>query len=225
MSQPSPQASYLFDREAGDQARLIRSSETLGGFTTEACQRAGLGPGGRAIDVGCGPCGALPALAELVGSEGRVVGLDASGEALAVARTILDQLGCTNVTLVRGELDSVSVSDLCPPGPFDLAYVRRLPEDLTRKLARAGFFRIFLPAAYGGLDLTPTEAMEVYAELARADASVAWCVWNGNVNWTTAQLPKEVAHAVFADPDMILANSTRPTGQAVVVDGGYRMSG
>jgi alkylation response protein AidB-like acyl-CoA dehydrogenase len=53
---------------------------------------------------------------------------------------------------------------------------RRLPEDLGRELARAGFFRIFLPEAYGGLDLTPMEAMEV-EELARADASVAWCVW------------------------------------------------
>ena len=53
---------------------------------------------------------------------------------------------------------------------------RRLPEDLTRELARAGFFRIYLPAAYGGLDLTPVEAMEIFEELARGDASVAWCV-------------------------------------------------
>jgi alkylation response protein AidB-like acyl-CoA dehydrogenase len=32
---------------------------------------------------------------------------------------------------------------------------RRLPDDIARELAHAGFFRIFLPAAYGGLDLTP----------------------------------------------------------------------
>jgi indole-3-acetate monooxygenase len=102
---------------------------------------------------------------------------------------------------------------------------RRVPEDLARELARAGFFRIFLPAAYGGLDLSPVEAMEVYEELARADASVAWCVWNGNVNWTTAQLPEEVARTIFADADVILANSTRPSGQAVVEEGGYRVSG
>src|SRR5262245_11840317 len=79
---------------------------------------------------------------------------------------------------------------------------RRLPEELTRDLARAGFFRIFLPAAYGGLDLTPLEALEVYEELARADASVAWCVWNGNVHWTTARLSQEVARTIFADPEM-----------------------
>jgi indole-3-acetate monooxygenase len=102
---------------------------------------------------------------------------------------------------------------------------RRLPEDLTQELARAGFFRIFLPATYGGLDLTPMEAAEVFEELARADASVAWCAWNGNTYWTTVRWPKEVAQTIFADPDTILANSTRPSGRAVVVEGGYRVTG
>ena len=102
---------------------------------------------------------------------------------------------------------------------------RRLPEDLARELARAGFFRIYLPEAYGGLDLTPMAATEIFEELARADASVAWCVWNGNTYWTTVRWSKEVAQTVFADPDAILANSTRPSGQAMVVEGGYRVSG
>jgi len=120
-----PGGSYLFDRKQGDQERLIRSSEALGSFTTEACLRAGLRPGGRAIDIGCGPLGALPALAEIVGSEGRVAGLDSSDEALALARTILAQQGYTSVTLVHAALDTVPAAELCPPGPFDLAYVRR----------------------------------------------------------------------------------------------------
>ena len=102
---------------------------------------------------------------------------------------------------------------------------RRLPEDLTRELARAGFFRIYLPAVYGGLDLTPMEAMEVFEELARADASVAWCVWNGNTHWTAAQLSPEAARRIHADPETVTANSTRPSGQARVVDGGYRVNG
>jgi len=102
---------------------------------------------------------------------------------------------------------------------------RRLPEDLARELARAGFFRIFLPAAYGGLDLAPMEGLAVFEELARADASVAWCVWNGNTHWTAAQLSAEAARTIHADPDVITANSTRPSGQAHVVAGGYRVSG
>jgi indole-3-acetate monooxygenase len=102
---------------------------------------------------------------------------------------------------------------------------RRLPEDLTRELARAGFFRIYLPAAYGGLDLTPMEAMEIFEELAQGDASAAWCVWNCNTHWTAAQLSPEAARTVYANPDVVTANSTRPSGQAQVVDGGYRVTG
>ena len=102
---------------------------------------------------------------------------------------------------------------------------RRLPENLARELAHAGFFRIFLPAAYGGLDLTPMAGIAVFEELAKSDASVAWCVWNGNTHWTTAQLSPEAAHAIHDDPDVITANSTRPSGQAHRVDGGYRLTG
>src|ERR1700737_1202713 len=102
---------------------------------------------------------------------------------------------------------------------------RRLPDDLARELACAGFFRIFLPKAYGGLDLTPMEAMEGFEELARADASVAWCVWNGNTHWTAAQLSPEAARTIHANPDVITANSTRTSGQAQVVPGGFLVNG
>jgi len=102
---------------------------------------------------------------------------------------------------------------------------RRIPEDLARDLAHAGFFRIHLPEVYGGLDLSPMEAMEVFEELAQADASVAWCVWNGNTHWTAAQLASEVARTIHADPDVVTANSTRASGRAQIVDGGYRVSG
>ena len=83
---------------------------------------------------------------------------------------------------------------------------RRLPEDLARDLAHAGFFRIFLPAAYGGLDLTPMDGIAVFEELAKADASVAWCVWNGNTHWTAAQLSPEAGHAIHD-----VRTSSRPT--------------
>jgi hypothetical protein len=102
---------------------------------------------------------------------------------------------------------------------------RRIPEDIAQDLAGAGFFRIFLPEAYGGLDLAPMQAMEIFEELARADASVAWCVWNSNTHWTIAQLSPAAAQTIHADPDVVTANSTRSSGQAQVVAGGYRVSG
>lgn len=102
---------------------------------------------------------------------------------------------------------------------------RRLPEALARELARQGFFRIFLPEAYGGLDLAPTQGLEVLEELARFDASVAWCVWNGNTHWIAAQLPPEAARAVHAKAEVITANSTRASGVAEAVSGGFRVNG
>jgi len=102
---------------------------------------------------------------------------------------------------------------------------RRLPEELTHELARQGFFRIFLPKAYGGLDLAPTEGLEVLEELARADASVAWCVWNGNTHWIVAQLSPKGVKEVHGDIDVVTANSTRASGQAEAVAGGFRVNG
>jgi indole-3-acetate monooxygenase len=102
---------------------------------------------------------------------------------------------------------------------------RRIPEDLARDLAHAGFFRIHLPEVYGGLDLTPMQAMEVFEELAQADASVAWCIWNGNTHWTAAQLSSDAARTIHANPEVITANSTRASGQAQVAPGGYNVNG
>jgi alkylation response protein AidB-like acyl-CoA dehydrogenase len=102
---------------------------------------------------------------------------------------------------------------------------RRLPEELARELARAGFFRIFLPEAYGGLDLAPMEGLAVFEELARADASVAWCELGDGPVRVAVPHSSEAAHTIHADPDIITANSTRPSGQAHVVAGGYLVSG
>jgi len=102
---------------------------------------------------------------------------------------------------------------------------RRLPAELARDLAQQGFFRLFLPEAYGGLDLAPTQGLEVLEELARWDASVAWCVWNGNTHWITAQLPTDAARLIHGKADVITANSTRASGRAEAAEGGWRISG
>jgi alkylation response protein AidB-like acyl-CoA dehydrogenase len=106
-----------------------------------------------------------------------------------------------------------------------LEAARRLPEDLARELAHQGFFRIFLPAAYGGLDLAPTQGLEILEELASADASVAWCVWNANTHWIAAQLASEAARTIHGKAAVVTANSTRASGRAEAVAGGYRLSG
>ncbi len=69
------------------------------------------------------------------------------------------------------------------------------------------------------------QALEIFEALAQADASVAWCVWNGNTHWTAAQLAPTTARTIHADPDVITANSTRASGKAHIVPGGYQVTG
>jgi alkylation response protein AidB-like acyl-CoA dehydrogenase len=102
---------------------------------------------------------------------------------------------------------------------------RRIPENLARELASAGFFRLSIPETYGGLDVTPMQAIEILEELAQADASVAWCVWNGNSHWVVTQLSDGAARTLHHDPDVITANSTRASGSAQIGPDGYRVTG
>src|SRR4030095_10308154 len=62
----------------------------------------------------------------------------------------------------------------------EIASLRRLPADLVTTLKTAGAFRLSMPKAWGGPEMTPREQCEVYELLGGADASVAWCVKIGS---------------------------------------------
>jgi ubiquinone/menaquinone biosynthesis C-methylase UbiE len=65
--------------------------------------QTGIGPAWQAIDVGCGPIGVLDLLAERVGPEGKVVGLDGEPRMLAAAGNFIAERGLTNVDLIRAD--------------------------------------------------------------------------------------------------------------------------
>jgi SAM-dependent methyltransferase len=82
---------------------------------------AGLRPGMRVADLGCGVGTVTALLAELVGPQGRVVGIDASAAQLAQAREQLNGNG-TNIRFVEAGAAGTGL----PPGSFDLVYCRFL---------------------------------------------------------------------------------------------------
>lgn len=104
---------------------------------------------------------------------------------------------------------------------------RRVPPDLVEALSAAGCFRVLLPRSHGGGGLDLAGAMRVFEELSRADASVGWVVMIGAGAWIDlSRLPRQTFDALFADrPDVIVGGVFNPTGVAVPVDGGYRVSG
>ena len=108
----------------------------------------------------------------------------------------------------------------------EIASLRRLPADLVTKLKTAGAFRMAMPKAWGGPEMTPREQCQVYEVLGAADASVAWCVKIGSDSgYFAAQLEERAARTLYPDLDCVTAGQVPPNGLGERVDGGYRLSG
>jgi alkylation response protein AidB-like acyl-CoA dehydrogenase len=102
---------------------------------------------------------------------------------------------------------------------------RALPPRLVETLRSAGLFHLWLPKAIGGPELHPAEFLPVIEALAHADGSVGWCAANASVlSLVAGTLPEATARAIFGQR-AVAAGSAGPTGKAVMVQGGYRVTG
>jgi cyclopropane fatty-acyl-phospholipid synthase-like methyltransferase len=111
---------YEFGSAEDELARLELQGRALAPATRMIFAAAGLRPGMRVLDLGCGAGDVTFAAADMVGPEGSVVGLDRSPDALARAWLRAQQQGLAQVEFVEGD-----VHDPAPGGPFD-ALVGRL---------------------------------------------------------------------------------------------------
>ena len=103
---------------------------------------------------------------------------------------------------------------------------RELPRPIFEALADAGLFHLAVPRALGGGEIDLPTYVLVIEEIAKADASTAWCVNQGAIFATyAARMPRPVARSIWIDPPRaVVGNSPAPTGKAVVVSGGYRVT-
>ena len=98
---------------------------------------------------------------------------------------------------------------------------RELPEPVVAGLVERGFFRMLLPRSLGGAELLPAIFVPVIEEIAKADASTAWCLNQAaGCSMTAAYLDPEAACEIFGGPRGILAWGPGP-GTARVVEDGY----
>ncbi|HEX4252257.1 MAG TPA: acyl-CoA dehydrogenase family protein [Pseudonocardia sp.] len=101
----------------------------------------------------------------------------------------------------------------------------QLPDDLVKELREAGALRLLTPREQGGLEVSLHTALSVYEQLGRIDTSVAWVVWNANFGFVATLLSEAATATIWpGDHEPVLANAGSP-GQAVAVDGGYRLTG
>ena len=76
-------------------------------------------PGEQILEIGCGTGHCLVELAETVGSEGKVHGVDISEQMLALAQKLLDQSGLADrVHLTRGDAEQLPFDDNSLDGIF-----------------------------------------------------------------------------------------------------------
>jgi indole-3-acetate monooxygenase len=101
---------------------------------------------------------------------------------------------------------------------------RELPEPVVAAMVEHGFFRMLLPRSLGGAELLPAPYVRVVEEIAKGDASAAWCLNQGaGCSMTAAYLDPAAAKEVFRGPRGILAWGPGP-GKARIVEGGYRVT-
>ena len=83
---------------------------------------AGIRPGGRVVDVGCGPGATLVVLAREVGPDGHVSGVDADPEAVSHAQAAIDAQGLEQADARIGTAEATGL----PPDSFDVAVMRHV---------------------------------------------------------------------------------------------------
>ncbi len=104
--------------------------------------------------------------------------------------------------------------------------LRRLPDDIFDPLADAGLFRLWLPRAVGGPQLSPFQFMSIIEAASALDGSVGWLIGNGGgMSRAGGYVGREVAQAWFANRRAFIAAATGAVGTATPVGGGYRVSG
>jgi len=152
---------------AANRLRLLHS--LYGSGARRVLLEAGIQPGMRVADIGCGVGTVTALLSELVGPTGEVVGIDFSHAQVAQARQLLPA-GVTNVHFIEASATNTGL----PREQFDLIYCRFLLIHLTEPEKALGeMYDLLKP---GGIlvcedgDLTsagsePPSAMNAFSEL------------------------------------------------------------
>ena len=103
----------------------------------------------------------------------------------------------------------------------------QLPPELSSAMAKKQLFSLYGPRELGGPEADPITAFHVVEEIAQADGSAGWCVFNGTaVTSAVARLSPQAVREIFGDPPVLLGSgSARAGGTAKRTEGGYIVSG
>ncbi|NOK62673.1 MAG: methyltransferase domain-containing protein [Chloroflexi bacterium AL-W] len=110
-------------------------SNNVDEMTERMLDDAGIGPGMRVLDIGCGPGAVSLMLSPRVGNQGHVFAVDRSPEMLELAREKVHETSVSNITFIEGEFDVTFPEH----GTLDAAVGRRVlmyQSDATRAVTQ-----------------------------------------------------------------------------------------
>jgi len=105
--------------------------------------------------------------------------------------------------------------------------LRRLSDSTWNHLLEGGFLRSLPPARWGGGEVTLVEFVDATIEISRSSPSAGWVAGVIGVHpWQLALFSDRAQREMWSeDPATMHSSSYNPTGKALKVAGGYRLSG
>lgn len=118
-------------------------------------------------------------------------------------------------------------------GPVISKYVeedetnRRLSPPVVKALRDAGFFKLFLPRALGGLESDPVTTAKVIEEVAKHNTAAGWSLMVANtIPIMIVRFSDEGLSEIYGNnTDTFIAGSVHPPMSAVRIKGGYSITG
>ncbi|MBG9454351.1 acyl-CoA dehydrogenase [Lysinibacillus sphaericus] len=109
---------------------------------------------------------------------------------------------------------------------LEIEELGRLPKDIVELIYERQLFKLFTAKELGGKDLELLEGMKVFQQMSALDGNFGWLVTIGTGgNAFIPTLNKEVCEKIFLPRNAVIAGSGHPSGRAVKIDGGYRVTG
>jgi alkylation response protein AidB-like acyl-CoA dehydrogenase len=101
----------------------------------------------------------------------------------------------------------------------------QLPEDVLDAMHAARMFHLLVPRSIGGVELSPSIYIQAVEQIARGDASAAWCMnQHSGCSVSAAYLSEAAAREMFGGPRDALAWGQTPGARAVRTEGGWRLT-
>jgi ubiquinone/menaquinone biosynthesis C-methylase UbiE len=104
-------SSYVLGHADVEVRRLLLQGQLYNDYTEHALRLAGLRPGMRVLDVGCGPGDVSLIAARLVGPSGSVLGVDAAPEMIELARARAAEQGLSAAHFTQAAIDAIALDE------------------------------------------------------------------------------------------------------------------